>query len=947
MRYFEFILGTTAEQIKENTTVNLNEYAYNKPVGAVSGYLYGSLKNGVCCFMYREEKDAVLSAFSYDEKTRTFREAYDDILEMLRQIFGIKRVKAEPCEVTIEQFHEDMMEAKRRELFQYVSAGRALEMSKVEFYDMYRRLEREKCSYKWEEKIISEKDKKANPLYDKSMTDELSNIESHRNTSDFQGNPVHYVISGRSTEAAVDLAEALAWKLAKANRLRGRRMEIITQIQPGLYRSSDCRLEEVIENNYGGVVVIDLSEKFGYSPVDYAMACKYLEKLVQKYRNDCLFVFTYNIEKPGFAYQLLTQVRKYILSVEIREGVGGRKEAVAYLKELIRASDYSRYAGQAGEFMKSFAGDRFSQTDVLAAFEQFEPWCLNRNVLQAYTYGAADTFMLDREENTGSAYEKLKNLIGLTAVKEQIDHIIAADIVEKERKKRRGSAYRLGTMHMIFAGNPGTAKTTVARLFAGIAKEKGVLKSGVFVECGGMDLDGLGCEIAIREAFAGAQGGVLFIDEAYAVKSDLAVTCLIQEMENRREEVIVILAGYSERMRNFMERNEGLKSRIPYRIDFPDYSVEELSAIFTMMAKERGFDVTEEALQGARSIFEKVSRLDNFGNGRYVRNLIERAVQNQSIRLLGAKESAEKIGKKELFLLTGPDITGLEDGLQEEREAGSAQKELDEMIGLASVKEVIHKAVTGFKLKKLCLDRGIRRENPSLHMVFTGNPGTAKTTVARLFAEILKDEKVLPSGKFVEVGRADLVGDHVGATAPLVKKRFREAQGGVLFIDEAYSLCDGYENSFGDEAISTIVQEMENHRDNVAVIFAGYSEQMRHFLDRNPGMSSRIAFHVEFEDYSVSELCDITGLMLAEKQMKITDAAMDKLRHIYESAGKDSDFGNGRFVRKTLEEAEMNLAVRVQQTDEALLTEELLTTIEASDIPEYERGKTQERKMGF
>ena len=211
----------------------------------------------------------------------------------------------------------------------------------------------------------------------------------------------------------------------------------------------------------------------------------------------------------------------------------------------------------------------------------------------------------------------------------------------------------------------------------------------------------------------------------------------------------------------------------------------------------------------------------------------------------------------------------------------------------------------------------------------------------------MKDEKILPSGRFVEVGRADLVGDHVGATAPLVRKRFKEAQGGVLFIDEAYSLCDGYENSFGDEAINTIVQEMENHRDNVAVIFAGYSEQMRHFLDRNPGMSSRIAFHVEFEDYSVSELCDITGLMFAEKQMKVTDTAMEKLQHIYETARKNSDFGNGRFVRKMLEEAEMNLAVRIQKTDESQLTEELLTTIEVSDIPEPEIGRTRERKMGF
>ena len=150
-------------------------------------------------------------------------------------------------------------------------------------------------------------------------------------------------------------------------------------------------------------------------------------------------------------------------------------------------------------------------------------------------------------------------------------------------------------------------------------------------------------------------------------------------------------------------------------------------------------------------------------------------------------------------------------------------------------------------------------------MVFTGNPGTAKTTVARLFAEIMKDEAILSTGKFVEVGRADLVGQHVGHTAPLVKKKFRDAQGGVLFIDEAYSLCDSYENGFGDEAINTIVQEMENHRDDVIVIFAGYPEPMKQFLDRNPGMQSRIAFQIEFEDYTTEELCAITKLLRLRK----------------------------------------------------------------------------------
>lgn len=153
---------------------------------------------------------------------------------------------------------------------------------------------------------------------------------------------------------------------------------------------------------------------------------------------------------------------------------------------------------------------------------------------------------------------------------------------------------------------------------------------------------------------------------------------------------------------------------------------------------------------------------------------------------------------------------------------------------------------------------------------------------------------------------------------------------------------------FGDEAINTLVQEMENHRGDVIVIFAGYSDQMKSFLDRNPGMSSRVAFHVDFEDYSTNELCDITRLMLSAKRMMITDAAMEKLKNIYESVKEDSGFGNGRFVRKMLEEAEMNLAERVSQLDESMITTELITTIEERDIPEPEVKKPHKKKaIGF
>ena len=945
MRYYNFVLKTTSEQIGEGTTkIRLKDYDYESNIGAVNHYMYQNLKNGVTFLAYREEENAVPAVFSYDEKKWSFDEAYDHITGYLSDIFSVNKISAEPCEITAYQCYDCYLEARRRA---YSSRWRIIDAANLEFYEHYDLNKEEFYKYELQEKIISENCKKVNPMYDESVIHELANIEAHKNTSDFKGNTVHYFISSKSVEAANDITEALMQKLAKANRLSGRRMEIVSEIDPKMCTGVNY-LENIIENNFGGVIVFDLSTKFGHSPSEYGPVCKYLEKTVMQYKNDCLFVFTYNSDEPGFAYGLLNAVKKHIIPVTLKEGTGDRKTAVNYLKELIKASEYSEYAGQANEFMKLFPGSEFSQTEILQAFEQFEPWCLNKNVLHA-DYSALDTFMLDRDENRDLSYEKLSRLVGLTAVKDRIDRIVAADIVEKERKKRMGNDYETGTMHMIFAGNPGTAKTTVAKLFAGVAKEKGILKSGAFVERGGMDLDGPFCVPAIRSAFIEAEGGVLFIDEAYSLKGDEAITVLIQEMENRRDSVIVVLAGYNERMREFTEKNEGLKSRVPHWIDFPDYDVDELTDIFKTMAKDRGFDVTEDAVLKARGIFERVSRMNNFGNGRFAHNLLEHTVQNQSVRLMSDCENAEKIRKNELFWLAADDVSLPGEDLKCDREPGTARKEFDEMVGLASAKNVLNKAIADFKMKKIYMDRGLSKETPSLHMVFSGNPGTAKTTAARLFAEILRDEKILPSGVFVEAGRADLISNHVGGTARLVKKKFRDAQGGVLFIDEAYSLCDDRENSFGDEAISTIVQEMENHRDDVIVIFAGYTDKMQAFLDRNPGMASRIAFNVKFEDYTTDELCDITKLMLSRKQMTLTDEAMEKLRDAYENASKDSSFGNGRFVRKMLEEAEMNLAERVLKFDESELTTELITTVEESDIPLHPevRNRPERVRIGF
>ena len=271
---------------------------------------------------------------------------------------------------------------------------------------------------------------------------------------------------------------------------------------------------------------------------------------------------------------------------------------------------------------------------------------------------------------------------------------------------------------------------------------------------------------------------------------------------------------------------------------------------------------------------------------------------------------------------------------------------LMEMIGLERAKSVIKQALDYNKAQKIFADKGLIADRTSMHMVFTGNPGTAKTSVARLFAEIMKDNDVLSEGNLIECGRADLVGPFVGWTTPMVKKKFKEAKGSVLFIDEAYSLVDDRDGLFGDEAINTIVQEMENHRDDVVVIFAGYPDKMEGFLQKNPGLRSRIAYHVPFDDYNADELCDIADLIAKKRDLVLADDARVKLREVFTLALKDSDFGNGRYVRNVLEKAKMAQASRLVAMDYASVTSEDVKTIVASDI-ELPVQKAKQTRIGF
>lgn len=278
---------------------------------------------------------------------------------------------------------------------------------------------------------------------------------------------------------------------------------------------------------------------------------------------------------------------------------------------------------------------------------------------------------------------------------------------------------------------------------------------------------------------------------------------------------------------------------------------------------------------------------------------------------------------------------------------GDASRELEEMIGLKEVKSIVKQSVSFFRMQELYKKRNIPLATPARSMVFTGNPGTAKTTVARLLARIFKDNNLLEKGNLVEVGRADLVGKYIGWTACQVKEAFEKAKGSVLFIDEAYSLVDDKHGMFGDEAINTIVQEMENYRDDTIVIFAGYPDEMEQFLSRNPGMRSRIAFHVHFPDYSEQELMDILKLIIKNKSMIISPEAEEAARCIISDAVKAPDFGNGRFIRNLTEKAVMQMSERLAEKNCELLSDSELVTLQPEDfsIPQYVVNNRQKEKV--
>lgn len=537
---------------------------------------------------------------------------------------------------------------------------------------------------------------------------------------------------------------------------------------------------------------------------------------------------------------------------------------------------------------------------------------------------------------TESPFNKLNQLIGLAAAKMEIKEISDFAKVQKERKAR-GLPVSEVSYHLVFMGNPGTGKTTVARLVAQIYKELGILSKGHLIEATAKDLvAGYVGQTAIKtgELIEKALGGVLFIDEAYALLdksgqgyAQEAIDTLLKEMEDHRGDFAVIVAGYDDLMQHFIESNPGLKSRFNKFIHFDDYTAEEMYKIFNALCRKNAYSVTNEASDIIKKYFITVceDHDDSFANARTARNFFESVISKQASRIASKRAKTEEV----LSTIIEEDVSWCLDPKDNDETLENILRTLNERVGLNTVKEEISNLVYVVQHQQRRKAQGLKVPSLSLHLVFMGNPGTGKTTIARYVAKIYKSLGLLSKGHLVETDRSGLVAGYVGQTAIKTQDVINSAMGGVLFIDEAYTLSSGGANDFGQEAIDTLLKAMEDKRDDLVIIVAGYDELMDEFVHSNPGLESRFNHYIHFSDYSAEEMSQIFNMLCQENQYELSAAAVTAIKD-YFSAISIADIGNGRGARNLFERAVTQQAKRLSQNSKNL--DQALSVITSEDI---------------
>lgn len=550
--------------------------------------------------------------------------------------------------------------------------------------------------------------------------------------------------------------------------------------------------------------------------------------------------------------------------------------------------------------------------------------------------------VLNEEGGDDSNFEevmgKLDELIGLQDIKRQVrDHASYLQFLQLRREKGFEEDEEIN-IHSVFIGNPGTGKTTVAQMMGKLYKSMGLLTKGHVHEVDRVDLVGeyIGQTAPkVKEAIEKARGGVLFIDEAYSLarsnddSKDFGrevIEILVKEMSNGIGDMAVIVAGYPKEMEHFLTSNPGLKSRFKLYFTFSDYLPNELSAISQYACTKKTVVLEDRAKKMIDEIIIEAYRNRDraFGNARFVYDLIDQAKIALGLRIMKDTDP-NQFDKEQLETVLSDDVEKIEVKRPkrlpnlpiDEKLLEIAMGELNHMIGISNIKKEINEMVSLVRFYRESSRDVLNKFY--LHTVFVGNPGTGKTTVARILTKIYKALGILERGHMVETDRQGLVAGYVGQTAIKTAERIDEAMGGVLFIDEAYALTSGGSGSlaggsdFGNEAIQTILKRMEDSRGEFFIFAAGYPDNMETFLKANPGLRSRFDKVLKFEDYDSSLLYQISLQMLEEEGLEVNEDAkahlVKYLDFLYEY--RDKYFGNARTVRNIINDIVKNQSLRL------------------------------------
>jgi SpoVK/Ycf46/Vps4 family AAA+-type ATPase len=527
---------------------------------------------------------------------------------------------------------------------------------------------------------------------------------------------------------------------------------------------------------------------------------------------------------------------------------------------------------------------------------------------------------------------------GIEGVKREVGLLIAEAKAAKLRREA-GMAVAARPRHLVFTGKRGTGKTKVAGLLGRIYADLGVLSSGHLVEVDRADLVGEYASESgpkVRRAVERALGGVLVIEDAHTLKAAdsprdrEAIDVLLASLQQHPQDLVVVLTGPDAEMNGLLKGESELATFFPKNVRFPDLAEEDLVVIFAGKAADSGFALADGVLDKVRTLVHAVPRGSAFANARLMINLLDRAVAMQARRVLEDGIVDEDESLSELLMADIPEALTANGPIEL---PGDPLADIDRLIGLDAVKHEVRLLVDEVKAEQLRRDAGIPIIAPTRHMVFTGNPGTAKTTVARLVAAVYAQLGLLSSGHLVEVGRADLVGQYVGQTAPKVRAAVDRALGGVLFIDEAYALTPpDSARDYGHEAVAELIKLMEEQRADLVVIVAGYEAEMQRFREYNPGLASRFPHVLRFPDYTDDELVAIFEIMAAEAGFTLANGVRDSVRSLLRATQRGSSFGNARLMRNVLDRAVALQAQRIMSAETPATGDEI-RLLRPADLP--------------